>query len=396
MRTDNFPVHLRNKKVLFIIGLVIIIGIVLLAGMILPKEHSVSNHYIIPAGTFSPGPVAETTFAYPPGMVIYSFGPATLRPQDVGLNTTDELNSRLEKIADDSDRELDNYFYPNGSVISFGYDLFGTMVVGVNKEQGINQSTVTEIYQIIERNGEKNGIKNIPCKFLSMGMIKLDIGKNPAKPGSESRLPGMDSGYFTNHTPIEYLDELRAHPGKPVMVLPASDGWITLRDAEQLMQLIDSEEPAAPVVSPLSSYLPINETSTVGNEAMFLLEGYRIGHYPPALSSVYYFMSNRTEMRAWWDADGKKGLLDEKAAIRTVQDAYPDLFAYPSENFPVKSIITQKSPSGWYLAFIMEGSGVPIVSARCYYVGNDRMIRETNTSHGVMVMPQDFSAETCG
>jgi|GEM_PF-3327905 len=294
MWPDHFPAYLRKKRWLFVAGLVIIIGIVLLYGVMLSKEHSVSNLYVIPAGTFSPAPAAETTFAYPPGMVIYSFGPATLRPQDVGLNTTEELNSRLQKIMDDSDRELDRYYYPNGSVIGFGYDLFGTMDVQIYKEQGINQSTVDEIYRIIERNGEKNGIKNVPCKFLSMGMIHLDTGKNPAK-------PNVSAG---------------------IAALPTA---------------------------------------------------------------------------AWRDAYGTQGLPDEKTAIRAVQDANPDLFAYPSGTFPVKAIITQRTPGGWYVAFIVEGSGVPIVSARCYYVGNDRTVRETgNISHSIMVMPQDFSPERCG
>ena len=109
-----------------------------------------------------------------------------------------------------------------------------------------------------------------------------------------------DSCYFTTHTPVEFLNDLRMHPGKPVMVLDVPPGWITRDDAGILMEKIDSSEPAAPVVSPISSYWPFNETSTVGNEALFLLEGYRTGKYPPALCSLYYFKPNRTEIRSWW------------------------------------------------------------------------------------------------
>ena len=112
------------------------------------------------------------------------------------------------------------------------------------------------------------------------------------------------------------------------------------------------------MVSPISWYWPSNETSTVGNEALFLIEGYRAGHYPPRLSSLYYFRPNRSEVRAWWDTYGKRGLPDEKAAIRLVQDASPDLRAYPSDTFPIKAIITQRAPDGWYVAFVVEGSGV--------------------------------------
>jgi hypothetical protein len=97
------------------------------------------------------------------------------------------------------------------------------------------------------------------------------------------------------------LNDLRMHPHQPVSVLDVPDGWITLHDAELLMQEIDSPEPAAPVVSPISSYFPFNQSSTVGNEALFLLEGYRNGKYPPALCSLYYFKPNRSEVRFWWN-----------------------------------------------------------------------------------------------
>lgn len=78
------------------------------------------------------------------------------------------------------------------------------------------------------------------------------------------------------------------------------EGWITPEDAGQLMQEIDSGEPAAPVVSPLSSYWPYNQTSTVGNEALFLLEGYRTGGIRPI--SAPYTISNRIGLR--WRCGG--------------------------------------------------------------------------------------------
>lgn len=121
---------------------------------------------------------------------------------------------------------------------------------------------------------------------------------------AEVHLSGGESCYFGTHTPIEFLGDLRMHPDQPVMVLEVPLGWITRDDAELLMQEIDSEEPAAPVVSPISSYWPFNQTSTVGNEALFLLEGYRTGRYPPTLCSLYYFKPNRTEIRIWWNATG--------------------------------------------------------------------------------------------
>jgi len=214
---------------------------------------------------------------------------------------------------------------------------------------------------------------------------------------AELHLTNGDACYFNSHTPMDFLDDLRMHPDTQVMVIDVPDNWITHADAELLMQEIDSPETAAPVVSPISSYWPFNRTSTVGNEALFLLEGYRTGKYPPGLCSLSYFESNRTEVRVWWDTHGKWNFPEERESVRIVQDSHPELKGYPSDTFPPRSIRTEKTPEGWYVAFIQEGSGLPILSARCYCVGNDRNVTLTGTvNHSIMVMVQDFSPKRCG
>ena len=210
-------------------------------------------------------------------------------------------------------------------------------------------------------------------------------------------LSNGDSCYFGTHRPLDFLDDLRMRPHQPVMVLTVPDGWITRDDAELLMQEIDSEEPAAPVVSPLSSYWPYDQTSTVGNEALFLLEGYRTGRYPPRLCSLYYFKPDRSEVRSWWETYGRTGSIDERDAIRKLQETYPDLSAYSSEGMPPRSIRTEQADGGWYVAFIQEGSGLPILSARCYYVDNSGTIQLTGVvNQSIMVLPRDFSPRRCG
>lgn len=221
--------------------------------------------------------------------------------------------------------------------------------------------------------------------------------------GADSNRTGVaslskeNSCYFSTHGPMDFLDDLRMHPLVPVTVLDIPDGWITKGDVALLMQEIDSEDPAAPVISPLSSYWPFNQTSTVGNEALFLIEGYRTGKYPPRLCSLYYFRPDRSEVRLWWESYGRPGRIEEQDAIRALQRTYPDLLSYPSDGLPPRSIRTEVADDGWYIAFIQEGSGLPILSARCYHVANDGATRLTGmVNQSIMVLPADFSPKRCG
>ncbi|MFZ2455074.1 MAG: hypothetical protein WAX07_01170 [Candidatus Altiarchaeia archaeon] len=203
--------------------------------------------------------------------------------------------------------------------------------------------------------------------------------------------------YWGNHTPLDYLNELKAHPGNAVSVMQAPDDWIKKEHVAELMKYVDSKEPAAPVVSLISSYYPFNQTSTVGNEALFLIEGYRAARYPPALCSVYYFHPDVNEMKAWWENTGKKGIIENATAIQLVKNRYRELSDYPSPDQWPKAIETESAPEGMYVGFMVLGSGVPIVNAECFYVGDDRSVKHIGTynisSMGLVV---NFSIETCG
>ncbi len=67
-----------------------------------------------------------------------------------------------------------------------------------------------------------------------------------AAPGGGVSCSATSAAYFENHTPLEFLDELRRHLDSIVTVLDTPDGWIAPADAAALMERIDSEEPAAP------------------------------------------------------------------------------------------------------------------------------------------------------
>ena len=64
----------------------------------------------------------------------------------------------------------------------------------------------------------------------------------------------------------------------------------------------------------------------------------------------------------------------ESEAISLVKAAYPEFKNYPNDNLPPQSIQTKQVSNGWYVAFIQEGSGRPILEAKCFLVKDDKTI----------------------
>jgi hypothetical protein len=73
-------------------------------------------------------------------------------------------------------------------------------------------------------------------------------------------------------------------------------------------------------------------------------------------------------------ANSNKLGLTESEAISVLKTAYPEFKNYPNNKLPPQSIQTQKASNGWYVAFVQEGSGRPILNAECFLVTDDKTI----------------------
>ncbi|MFH1594109.1 MAG: hypothetical protein ABID09_05390 [Candidatus Omnitrophota bacterium] len=126
------------------------------------------------------------------------------------------------------------------------------------------------------------------------------VTEAPLKQTSSSR--EIAEFNWAEMTPLDFLNLLVERTGTTVYIKyknqPPTD-WIKEEDVGRLMELIESKRVSAPVMSELSSYLPYSD-STVGNEAMFLIEGFRTGKYPPLMCSNYGFNESPDEYRRWW------------------------------------------------------------------------------------------------
>jgi hypothetical protein len=110
-----------------------------------------------------------------------------------------------------------------------------------------------------------------------------------------------DTFDWDNLGPLEFLDRLREGTGTYVVV-HEHGGWVKEEHLSVLVSLLDSDEPCMNVKSVFSSFLE-TAPSTVGNEAAYLINGFRKGEYPPGLNSTRP-RPNKEEIREWWSMRG--------------------------------------------------------------------------------------------
>jgi hypothetical protein len=106
-----------------------------------------------------------------------------------------------------------------------------------------------------------------------------------------------ESFAFQRSGPLTFLAFLRTAPS-PFSVWGLHKGWLRPSDVAPLLALVGSEEPCAFVVMSAASYIPPGR-STVGQEALFLLDGIRQGQYPPTLHSHAYDQKSRNKLLRW-------------------------------------------------------------------------------------------------
>ncbi len=105
------------------------------------------------------------------------------------------------------------------------------------------------------------------------------------------------TGFDADLGPIALLQFLKERRGAWTAPLFPKE-WIKEADLPVLVGLLHSTESCAGVINMLSSEID-STTSTVGNEAAYLLEGYISNRYPPRLISTRPRCDVR-EIELWW------------------------------------------------------------------------------------------------
>lgn len=106
------------------------------------------------------------------------------------------------------------------------------------------------------------------------------------------------------------LETLRRH--RRILYLIDRDsrrGFVAESDLPGLVALLDSGEPCAVVLQPISAHLP-TRPSTVGHEAALLIEAFRQGRYPLSPASDLRHVDEEG-LRDWWALWRKLGPAQE-------------------------------------------------------------------------------------
>ena len=71
--------------------------------------------------------------------------------------------------------KIDPYFYPAGPLVSCGTDFDGYIVISISKNSTVEKPLLDEIYGIIDEEAKKNGIYEVPVRFVLGDLYQPDI-----------------------------------------------------------------------------------------------------------------------------------------------------------------------------------------------------------------------------
>ncbi|MGQ0791890.1 MAG: hypothetical protein ACT4NJ_06680 [Nitrosopumilaceae archaeon] len=88
-------------------------------------------------------------------------------------------------------------------------------------------------------------------------------------------------------------------------------------------------------------------------------------------------------------------MISEEEAISLIKKRYPQLQDFPSDGLPPKLIRSEKSSYGWYVMFETQGSGIPIIEAKCFLVDNAKIVYQIGKYKNTGDMKNYLSVKTC-
>lgn len=100
----------------------------------------------------------------------------------------------------------------------------------------------------------------------------------------------------------------------------------------------------------------------------------------------------KLEERGWATQNQE---ISKEQAILLIKNQHPKLQDFPSNGLPPKTIHAEKSGVGWHIMFETQGSGVPIIEAKCFLVDGDGTVVATGEYKNSGNLKQILSIKIC-
>lgn len=152
-----------------------------------------------------------------------------------------------------------------------------------------------------------NRFVTILCASLALSALSACTS-----PRAISRV-NFDEDKSTPRELLSYLTQLHRKPNTFTFD-DKRPCWITEADVSYFITRLDSTSPASSVRLPPASF--IRDGSTEGDEAGYLIKGFRLGIYPPDLGSDPLSGEAKQEIRDWWQ-NYRSGRAPLEGAART-------------------------------------------------------------------------------
>jgi hypothetical protein len=126
------------------------------------------------------GPQNSQPNGFPKDSIIAEFGNAN---RTEGGNTL-AVPFDYSRFLNETNNDVEPYYFPNGPIIGYGYGLEGKVVVMHYYDWHVNRTMIYEIYSRIAVKGKAYDFESIPCIFISENMVDVRPAVWTLPPGS--------------------------------------------------------------------------------------------------------------------------------------------------------------------------------------------------------------------
>jgi len=154
---------------------IIILGVILGLCILVPvsTKQNGDQEMTISNSSHSVSPFPELPHV-PEDWVIASFGCDEENPERTVFLKNPDL---LDAFINASEKETGSDNFPGG-VLGYVKDSDGSIVVLLSPNEPVNQTLVNEIYSQISVRGRSFNVTNVPCKFIRMDVVHVEVPKD--------------------------------------------------------------------------------------------------------------------------------------------------------------------------------------------------------------------------